>query len=263
MEMASQREPNKVADLLQKKYREGQLKNPRWSQRAFAQKLGVSSGALSEIMKGKRAISTPLKKKMAEALQLSPSEQIDFFDDDLPENLKPARHEYFRLSVDQFHLISDWWHFAILNLLKTRGFRMDQGWIAARLGLHTKTVTDALDRLFRLGHLKRAGKAVSREYPNIETTDDFFDLSIRKAHVEDTKLIEQSLTGGDLELRDHTSLTFAIRKKDMKRAKELIRRFQDQFAAEIETTDGSADEVYRLSMSFFPLTKPSAPKETK
>lgn len=147
--MQSEVAPNKVADLLQKKFREGQLKNSRYSQRAFAQKLGVSSGALSEILKGKRAISTPLKKKMAEALQLSPTEQMDFFDDDLPENLKPARREYFRLSVDQFHLLSDWWHFAILNLLKTKGFRLDQGWIANRLDLPTRTVADALDRLFR------------------------------------------------------------------------------------------------------------------
>lgn len=254
--------PNKVADLLHRKFREGQLRNPRWSQRAFAQRLGVSSGALSEMMKGKRSISAPLKKKMAEALQLSPLEQIDFFEADLPENLRPARHEYFRLSVDQFHLIADWWHFAILNLLRTKGFRLEQGWITSRLGLETKVVSSALDRLFRMGLLKRVGAKVVREHRNIETGDDYFDLSNRKAHVEDTRLIEKSLLDGDLERRDHTSLTLAIRLKDMKRAKELIRLFQDQFAAEIETRDDEADEVYRLSMSFFPLTR-TPPKEPR
>jgi hypothetical protein len=122
-------------------------------------------------------------------------------------------------------------------------------------------VTDALDRLFRLGHLQRSGLKITREYPNFETTDDFFDLSIRKAHMEDTKLVEKSLLEGELELRDHTSLTFAICKKDMKRAKELIRIFQDQFSAEIEAKNNMGDEVYRLSMSFFPLTKVSKEKK--
>jgi uncharacterized protein (TIGR02147 family) len=261
--MQSEVAPNKVADLLQKKFREGQLKNSRYSQRAFAQKLGVSSGALSEILKGKRAISTPLKKKMAEALQLSPTEQMDFFDDDLPENLKPARREYFRLSVDQFHLLSDWWHFAILNLLKTKGFRLDQGWIANRLDLPTRTVADALDRLFRLGHLKRVGGKVAREHPRIQTTDEFFDLSIRKAHLEDTKLIEKSLQTGSLEERDHTSVTLVFSQKNMKKAKELIRLFEDQFAEEVETADEPGEEVYRLSVSFFPLTKIAKKAPTK
>jgi uncharacterized protein (TIGR02147 family) len=246
---------NKVTTLLLKKFKEGQVKNPRWSQRAFAQKLGVSSGALSEILKGKRSLSTPLKKKMAEALQLSPQEQIDFFDDDLPENLKPAKHEYFKLSVDQFHLISDWWHFAILNLLRTRGFKAEQSWISQRLGLQTKLVTDAWDRLIRLGHLKRQGGKVVREYPNIETSDDFFDLSIQKSHIEDTKLIERNLLEGVYGYRDHTSMTMAVRKKDIQRAKELIRIFQEQFGKELEAKDNTGDEVYRLTISYFPLTK--------
>lgn len=247
---------NKAIELLLQKFNEGQLKNPRWSQRAFAQKLGVSSGALSEIMKGKRSISSPLKKKMASILQLSPNEQIDFFGDDIPEHLKPARQEYFRLSVDQFHLISDWWHFAILNLIKTKGFKANHEWIAERLDMPIKVISETWDRLFRLGHLKRVQGKVQREHPRIETTDDFFDLSIRRAHVEDLKLIEKSVINGSTENRDHTSMTVVINKKNMKKAKELIRSFQDQFSKEVEIKDNElGDEVYRLSISFFPLTK--------
>src|SRR5688572_20475018 len=85
--------------ILLRKFQEVQIKNPRFSQRAFAQKLGVSSGALSEILKGKRSLSTSQKKRMADTLQLSPQEQLDFFEDDLPENLRPVRREYFKLSM--------------------------------------------------------------------------------------------------------------------------------------------------------------------
>jgi uncharacterized protein (TIGR02147 family) len=247
---------NRATGLLLRKFQESQLQNSRYSQRAFAQKLGVSSGALSEIFKGKRALSPAQKKRMADSLQLSPQEQLDFFEDDLPENLRPMRREVFQLSVDQFHLISEWWHFGMLSLLRTRGFRLDQDWIAARLGLSAKVASEAIDRLFRLGQLKRSGGKVLREHARVETTDEFFDLSVQKSHLENAKLIEKSILENPLEVRDHTSLTIAVNRKNMKRAKELIRVFQDQFEREIETArDGDADEVYRLSISFFPLTK--------
>jgi len=247
--------PGRATGLLLRKLQETQLKNARFSQRAFAQKLGVSSGTLSEVLKGKRALSLAQKKRMAEALQLSPQEQLDFFEDDLPDYLRPVRKEYFQLSMDQFHLISESWHWAILNLLRTKGFRFDQDWISARVGQPVRVVSEALDRLFRLGHLKRNGTKVQREHPRIETTDDFFDLSIRKAHLEDTKLIEKSILETPLDLRDNTSLTIVVNKKDLKRAKEMIRIFRDKFCDEIEVPeDKLGEEVYRLSVAFFPLT---------
>jgi transcriptional regulator with XRE-family HTH domain len=249
-------ENQKNVEILLKKFKESQLKNPRWSQRAFAKKLGVSSGALSEIMNGKRSMSPQLKKKIVSVLHLSPTEQLDFFGDDIPLNLKPVRHEYFRLSVDQFHLISDWWHFAILNLIRTKGFKAQHAWIAERLGIPLKVVSESWDRLFRLGHLKRSKSTVVRVHPKIETTDDFFDLSIRKAHVEDLKLIEKSILNGSTEKRDHTSITLVVNNKNIKKAKELIRLFQDQFSELVEVKNNEAgDEVYRLSISFYPLTQ--------
>lgn len=239
-----------------KKFKESQLKNPAWSQRAFAKKLGVSSGALSEMMKGKRSISPKMKTKIASVLQLSPLEQLEFFEETLPQALKPQKQDYYKLTTDQFHLISDWWHFAILNLVKTKGFKANNRWIAERLGLTEKIVFEAWERLFRLGHLKRENGKVVRQFPRLETSDDLFDLSIRKAHAEDTKLIERSILELGVDTRDHRSMTIVMNKKNMKKAKELIRLFEDQFSEQVEPQGKDlGDEVYRLSISFFPLTQ--------
>ncbi len=54
---------DKALVLLLKKFEESKRKNARWSQRAFALKIGLSSGALSEILKGKRPLSAQLKKR--------------------------------------------------------------------------------------------------------------------------------------------------------------------------------------------------------
>jgi uncharacterized protein (TIGR02147 family) len=261
MEQNSENTKDKAVILLLKKYEEGRQKNARWSQRAFAVRLGLSSGALSEIFQGKRILSSLLKKKIAAKLQLSPLEESEFFADELPEHLKSHRLEYYKLSNDQFHLISDWWHFAILNLLQTRDFKANVPWISKRLGLSEKVVQEAWDRLFRLGHLAKDGKKIVRTFPRIETSDNLFDLSIQKSHLEDLELIERSLREVPVELRDHTSMTLVMNRKSITKAKELIRIFQDRFSEEVEPTPSSpGEEVYKISISLFPLTQLSENK---
>jgi transcriptional regulator with XRE-family HTH domain len=137
MEIESSKD--KAILLLLKKFDESKKKNANWSQRAFALKIGVSSGALSEILKGKRALSLQLKKKISAKLHFSPSEISAFFNDDLPKHLKAHQLEYAKLTTDQFHLISDWWHYGILNLMNTKGFKPETQWIGNRLGVPTRS----------------------------------------------------------------------------------------------------------------------------
>lgn len=244
---------NKALVLLLKKFEESKQKNPRWSQRAFASKIGLSSGALSEILKGKRPLSSQLKKKISSRLQFSPLEEADFFEDHLPQHLRTHRLEYYKLTTDQFHLISDWWHYGILNLMNTKGFNSSPTWIGQRLGLNSKIIEEAWERLMRLNLIKRQGKKFIRTYNRLETSDELLNLSVQKSHVKDLELIEKSITQVAPEFRDHTSMTVVVNKKSIAKAKELIRLFQDRFSDETEVKDG--DEVYKLSISFYPLTQ--------
>lgn len=244
---------NEAVQILIRHYEEAKLRNPRLSKRGFAQRVGLSSGALSEIMTGKRPLTLAIKKKVAAKLQLSPEEEVRFFNDALPDSLRPQRQEHMQLSSDQFHLISDWWHWALLNLIRTKDFRPHVGWMAKRLGMSQQIVGDAWDRLFRLGFLAKSGTRIVRKHANIETSNDLFDLSIRKAHLEDLKLMENSLFEVPLNLRDHSCITLSVSRKDLPKAKEMIRLFQDQFAHRFEKTSG--DEVYRLNVALFPLTQ--------
>lgn len=244
---------DKALVLLLKKFEESKQKNPRWSQRAFASKIGLSSGALSEILKGKRPLSTQLKKKISGRMQFSPIEESEFFEDQLPQHLKTHRLEYFKLTTDQFHLISDWWHYGILNLMNTKGFNSSVDWISERLGLKNKIILEAWDRLTRLNLIKKEGKKFVRTYNRLETSDELLNLSVQKSHLQDLELIEKSITQLAPEFRDHTSMTVVVNKKSISKAKELIRLFQDRFSEETEVKEG--DEVYKLSISFYPLTQ--------
>ena len=60
---------HKIPKLLRMKFGEIKAKNPAYSQRAFARRLGLSSGSLSGILSGKRAVSE--KKALALAKRLN------------------------------------------------------------------------------------------------------------------------------------------------------------------------------------------------
>lgn len=244
---------NRALEILLRKIEESKARNPNMSLRGFAQRVGISSGALSEILKGKRLLTHTLKQRMAPKLLLSPQETIEFFQDNLPQNLGIPSDQRWLLSQDHFHMISNWWYYGLLNLIKTRGFKNQSAWMAQRLGLTINVISDAWDRLFRLGFIEKKGDQVVRKYPNLKTTDNVMDLSIRKSHLSDLPLIEKSLLDVPIDLRDNISCTFVVDKKDIPKAKELIRIFQSQFLNQIGKDTG--EEVYKLSIALYPLTK--------
>jgi uncharacterized protein (TIGR02147 family) len=57
---------------------------------------------------------------------------------------------YQQLSLDSFQVISDWYHYAILELTLVHDFESDCKWIASRLGLSVHVVEAAIERLKRL-----------------------------------------------------------------------------------------------------------------
>ncbi len=237
--------------LLKTKLEEAKLRNPNWSLRAFAQKVGISSGALSEILAGKRPLSLKARKRMIERLQLSPREQLELLED--VSIVRKSNGDHHQLGTDAFHLISDWWHFAILNLVKTVGFKPETAWIATRLGIPQTVAKEAWLRLFRLGYLQKTSKGkVVRKISKFKTSEDVLDLSLRRSHMEDTKLVAKALLDVPIEEREVNSVTLAIPSKEMARAKDLIRKFQDDFCDLIEGEP--SDDVYRLTIAFFPLT---------
>jgi uncharacterized protein (TIGR02147 family) len=238
---------NSAQQILHSKFAELKRKNSRFTLRAFAARLGVSSGALSEMLSGRRKLTVKAAEKLAIKLALSPAEKAKF------TNATPIKQEFAQLSQDQFHLISDWWHFAILNLIETRDFKNDLDWMASRLLINRSLVEAALERLKRLGMIVASGKSLKRKEARYETTDEVLDLSIRRAHQADLELVQKSLDQDDHGVRDMTSITFPLDPSQLKEAKAFIRTFQDQFIERFGTPEAS--EVYRMSLQLFPLTK--------
>lgn len=242
---------------LQNKMRESlsllRSRRPSFSLRAFSKKMGMNHSAVSEILNGKRFVSRKMAERIADRLQWGPEETrslCQLFPDKKKENSKT---QYVELSGDHFHLISDWYYFAILSLCKTENFKASGSWIAKRLGIRVQDAEIALKRLKRLNLLvkDKSGKWV-RSALAYTTSDGVSDGVLRGAQLKTLELAEDSLQRNALEDTDFTFMTMAVDPKKMKVAKKMIREFQDKLSDYMESE--SRTEVYRLGMQLFPLS---------
>lgn len=245
---------------LRKKLVELQAKNSQYSIRSFAKKLNLQPSATNEILKGQRKVSRELAEKIALRLQLDPTERAELLQH-FPEKAKKSQikkdaeelNAALKLSSEQFALISDWIHFAILSLMKTKDFREDYQWIAARFGVSEHVVKKAIIRMIGINLIKRDKNGVlKRTSTKINTTDDIKDLSLQKAHIADMDMAKDKIQNLDVLQRDFSFLIFNGNPKHLPKAKEILRRAQDDLEKLMD--QDQPKEVYKLCTYLFPLT---------
>jgi uncharacterized protein (TIGR02147 family) len=239
-----------LREYLQDALIQGRLRNPSYSLRALAQKAGLSPSALSEILSGKRRVTEDRAQKILHKLG-TPPERTESILHAISQS--PGQKPQQQLSIDQFYLIADWYHFAILSLAETADFKDDPQWISKRLNVPTLQVTKALERLERLGALIRDRKGhLIASGKQLSTPDEIAHRGLKQQHAEVLELCRQSLENHSISERDFLGVTMTLDPADIPLAKKLLREFVGKFCNRLE--QGRKKEVYRLNLQFIPLT---------
>jgi uncharacterized protein (TIGR02147 family) len=251
-----------IQNALNEQLVELQRKNPRYSLRSYAAKVGVHAGALSAIINGKRNVSRKLAERIVRRMLLDPqrrSEILRLFPEKQPyrkAGLAGAQPEerFLELNAAQFKIAAEWEHFAVMSLVKCDDAEASPAWIARRLGISEQRARQVVDRLIELGILALDGEGrLARSGKAYRTTDDVADIAMKKHHEQTLDLARESVHRDPVQKRDMTTTTMAIDPANLGTAKELIRKFQDDLSDLLES--GHRTEVYRLSVQLFPLTK--------
>ena len=248
-----------IQNILQRKLIEIRKKNPQFSTRAYAKKLGISSGALTEILNGSRPVSPKIAERISTKLMLDPMERSNVMKDYLitanQKRVSKENIEYLKLSMDQFAMMSEWYYFAILSMMQTQGFESSAEFVAERLGLSLSVVEKAIERMARLGVLSIAPDGSwSRSKGGHRTTDDLTDTSVQKNHFQTLELAKKALEERVVEERDFTSMTLPLDFQDLPEAKQMVRKFQNELYEKFNGKKKSK-EVFRIAMQLFPLTR--------
>lgn len=236
--------------------------NPSYSLRAFAKSLGIEASPLSAMIRGKRTITTKTIEKLGKRLGLTPL-QLERYSqtDDLDQDLENRQKNFKDLSLHMYHLISEWYHFAILELMLTKEFRSDPKWVAKALGITVSEVNISLNRMQDLELLEIGKNGEWIDLTGGKTNlgpSDYTDIALKKYQKKILEMASVAVDEVPLDLRDQTGTTFAIETSKIPEAKKLITKFRREMGRLL--TGKNADEVYQLSVSLFPLSKI---KETK
>lgn len=236
-------------DILEKR----RARNPKYSMRAFARDLGLSAGRLSDILTGRRIPGKELTKRISESLKFTDAE-FQYFSDLIERHrvIHSEKAGAHQLRDDEFAIVADWEHFAILNLMGTAVFRSEIPWIAERFGISELRVQSALERLKRLGLVAVEGNQLIAVHSKVTTTHGVPSQAIRTHHQQMLEKGAQSLLQDDPEFRDITSIALAVDPSKLDEARKVIRDFRRKIASVLH--EGERSEVYALNVQLVPLT---------
>lgn len=227
-------------------------KNPAYSLRAFAQHLGIPVSSLSSIMSGARSPSKKNWVKIKTHLRLDDStigtSQIDFKKKDL---------HWQDIETDVFLAISQWYHFAILELIKIHKGKVSPALIVDRLSIKNFEAQAALERLLRLklitidetGRYADVNGGYASYFNGKDTSDAHKALMVQLLG-----LAQEKIMSVPLKLRDYSSTTVSLNLTQLSHAKKLLKKYRRELTAEMETNP-NPNAVYEFTMCLYPLTK--------
>lgn len=251
---------------------ERQSKNASYSMRAFAQVLGITQAGVSQVLSGKKNLSSETALQVASRLSLGELETEYFcLLVQLEATKKPLAREAVlkkinvlnpkrpvrELSVDFFRSISDWYPLVIRNMTEIEGVDFTPKAIAKRLGITSLEAETAIERLCRL-ELIEADPTCPGRY---RKTQDYVvaksavpSEALRSFHRQMMEKASESLTTQSPQEKVIGSETFAIDTDCLEEARRIT---EDYFQRMLSLSKSSQKktQVYHLGVQFFNVTK--------
>ncbi len=237
-------------------------RNPSYSLRSFAKTLDISPALLSLLMNGKRPLTRKTALKFSKKLALSQIECDELLSviDNSKQTLKGSKVEKY-LNIDEFHLIADWYHYAILCLADIIDQQADPGWISQRLGITKAEARLGLERLTRLNLIDIKNNKILRKQRVVSSPRDVPSSAIRKHHYQNLRQAEEALETLTVDQRYFGSSTFCFDEQDLEKVKDAFRKFQDEISC-IANKGKNKRRIFTMAMQMFPIDK-SPPEESK
>jgi uncharacterized protein (TIGR02147 family) len=230
-------------------------RNPRYSLRAFAKSLGTDHSTLSQVLRGRRALGVRTIERVSARLGFS-VEQCQAFivaERERRRNPDDSQRHVRRLGRDITILLSDWRHFAILELTRLESFQTDSRWLARVLGCTVDEINIAVQRLIRFGLLEMTNTSRwTTRAPSLSLSfADFIDAIA--SQLVDLSMSDASGNRRDLRPRDRSTTTLAVDSRRVNAAIEIMERCRSDVTKMLSAGD-QQDDVYRLEISLIPVT---------
>lgn len=242
--------------------------NPRYSLRAFARDLDIEPSLLSKILRRKIPLTDGMFQRISTRLRL-PGDILNTLKwTTFPEGLEDYSVDepsVDYIAVEEFLMISDWYHYAILEMTSLKDFRPEALWFTERLGLPLEIIEPALERLLKLGLLvqtESGWQTSSRFSSTLKQQSTSQALRNRQCQVLQKAI--HAIETAPVEARDNSAITLALNLKVLPAVQQKIKHFRRMLATFIEEESrGEQTEVYELAIALFPLTHQPLDKDSE
>jgi uncharacterized protein (TIGR02147 family) len=259
--------------LLRDCYQSRRETRPGWGHKVWARQLGLKSpSTLVMILKGRRNPSPRLAAALVKWMRLDP-ERAGYFHDliqfersrkDLRMSAflmgrlreRNTKGEFRFVEADAFASISEWHYCAIREMVQLESFQEDAHWICSHLKfpLSPKEVREAIGALLRMKLLQRGpGGKLELGSGQVEISSEVASQGIQRFHEQQLAHAARSLKSEPPARRDVRGTTFAMPHAKLAEARELIRKFHNDFCDLMEAK--SSDAVYHLEIALFPVAE--------
>lgn len=245
--------------ILAAELKERQRRNSSYSLRAFARTLGISPTMLSQVLQGKRPITIQSAIKIVEALPLSEEERRRFLNSsyesrELNYSEDSWKTYFVDMAPDEFQLIADPIHFAILALGAVSGRRWNAEWISQKLGTSVEEAGEAMKRLLVLGLVEIDGEAFKQNSSPRRVKSPIPNAAIQSHHINTLQKAQSSLSHVPVEQREFNAITMAINSSKLEAARDLTARYLENMHSLLDGMDDK-DSVYTIAVQIFPVSQ--------
>jgi uncharacterized protein (TIGR02147 family) len=257
-------------DLLNDEFQKRKNMNASYSLRAFARDLSLPAPRLSQILNKKQGLSVDTAEVVAKKLKLNDNKAKWFCHsvgalharsvkerNEFKSRIQDYKEEakvFNELQLEYFKVISDWYHFAILELTYLSTFQNDPRWMADMLGISIHEVQEAIARMMQLELITEKDGKLIDTFKFLATPNDVPSVSLKKFHTQLMKKAMEAIFTQDVLEREYASNIVSIKKERIPEFKEKLRDFRREFEHDASKhTD--KDSVYCLSMQFYELTR--------
>jgi len=234
-------------------------RNPQYSLRAFAKYLAIDHATISQLLRGKRPLTARTIARLGIRLGLDRPAIDRYVAHEAcwgtAATTAASLSEVQQLASDTATVISDWYHYAILELTRLHNFKPDTRWIARVLGITADEVNLALTRLTRLGLLEMADRTrwIDKSGDTTTSLAEFSRMAVQHLSEQVRRLLLSALETVPAGRCEHSSTTLALSTARLPDVLERIARFRRELLALLEQ-DQIRDDVYQLEITFFPVT---------
>lgn len=258
-------------EYLRDDFRQRKNRNRKYSYRAMAERLELSSSTVVRIMNGKRGLSRSMIPRFVSYLDLSQKE-ADYFRSMVV--FKTAKSEQTRMeayrsmtslrggrtitvSQKQHSFYEKWYYSAIRELLRIEKFTGDYKKLAGKLEppIGESQARKAVDILRSLGLIRCDGDSYCVTDKNISTGEIWQDAAIHTFQHAISQKATEALNGIPRQERDFSTMTMCYSRQGFQKVRELLKRTREELSR-IEESDHDHERVYQINLQLFPLSKP-------